>query len=184
MRRFIALVDRFSDASGRAIAWLTLLMVVVTFLVVVLRYLFDLGWIWLQESVTWMHAAVLMLGAAYTLRHEEHVRVDVFYRKRDARGRAWVDIFGAVFFLIPMCVFLLWSSFVYVGDSWGMQEASREAGGLPYPLVPLMKTLIPLAALLLIVQGLADLVRNIGVVRGWALPKQDGPTSAGSGDVL
>ena len=179
MRRLVEFVDSLSDATGRAVAWLTLLMVLVTFLVVVLRYLFDLGWIWLQESVTWMHAAVLMLGAAYTLRHEEHVRVDVFYRKRDALGRAWVDVFGGVFFLLPMCIFLLWSSFVYVSDSWSMQEASREAGGLPYPLVPLMKTLIPVAALLLVLQGLADLVRNIAILRGWTLPERQAPTTHG-----
>jgi len=184
MRRLIELADAFSDVCGRAIAWLTILMVLVTFLVVVLRYWFDLGWIWLQESVTWMHAAVLMLGAAYTLRHEEHVRVDVFYRRRDAGGRAWVDIFGGLCFLLPMCVFLLWSSLDYVSASWQLQETSREAGGLPYPLVPLMKTLIPIAALLLIMQGLADLARNIAVLRGRPLPERQSAASGSQGDTL
>jgi len=184
MRRLVSLADAFSDLSGRAIAWLTLLMVVVTFLVVVLRYLFDLGWIWLQESVTWMHAAVLMLGAAYTLRHEEHVRVDVFYRNRDARGRAWVDIFGSLCFLLPMCTFLLWSSLDYVSASWQLRETSQEAGGLQYPLVPLMKTLIPIAALLLIMQGLADLTRNVVMLLGRPLPPRESAGSASHGDTL
>jgi TRAP-type mannitol/chloroaromatic compound transport system permease small subunit len=172
MQRWVEAIDSFSDVSGRVIAWLTLFMVLVTLLVVVLRYLFDFGWIWLQESVTWMHAAVLMLGAAYTLRHEEHVRVDVFYRRRGVRGQAWVDIFGALLFLLPMCGFLLWASLDYVSASWALKETSREAGGLPYPLVPLMKTLIPAASGLLLLQGLADLVRNVAVLRGRALPRR------------
>ncbi len=172
MHKWVEAIDSFSDLSGRVVAWLTLFMVLVTLLVVVLRYLFDFGWIWLQESVTWMHAAVLMLGAAYTLRHEEHVRVDIFYRRRSERGQAWVDIFGALFFLLPMCGFLLWASLDYVGASWVLQETSREAGGLPYPFVPLMKSLIPIAATLLLLQGLADLIRNIAVLRGQALPRR------------
>ena len=181
MQRWVQVVDSFSDLCGRAIAWLTVGMVIVTLVVVVLRYLFDLGWIWLQETVTWMHAAVLMLGAAYTLRHEEHVRVDVFYRRRSPQGKAWVDILGAVFFLLPMCGFLLWTSLDYVSASWALRETSREAGGLPYPFVPLMKTLIPAAALLLLLQGLADLVRNVAVVRGRQPPRV--PTDIGSGPV-
>ena len=184
MRRFVEFIDALSDFSGRAVAWLTLLMVLVTFLVVVLRYWFDLGWIWLQEGVTWMHAAVFLLGGAYTLRHEEHVRVDVFYRKRDARGRAWVDVFGALCFLLPMCLFLLWSSLDYVGASWQLNEASREAGGLPYPLVPLMKSLMPLAMLFLTVQGVADLVRNVAILRGRPLPPRDLVTSASHPEIL
>ena len=86
------LLDRLSRITGTVTAWLTLAMVVVTTIIVILRFVFDAGFIWLQESVTWMHAAVFMLGASYTLLHEEHVRVDIFYRSMSARRRAWVDI--------------------------------------------------------------------------------------------
>ena len=133
-----SLLDRISAVTGRVTAWLTLFMVVVTFIVVVMRYLFDAGFIWVQESVVWMHAVVFMLGAAYTLRDEEHVRVDVFYRTMSARKRAWVDIVGVVIFLLPLCVFLAWNSWDFVAQSWSIRESSREPGGLPYPFLPLL----------------------------------------------
>ena len=98
------LFDRVSDVTGKVTAWLTLLMVVVTVIVVIMRYVFDAGLIWLQESVIWMHAAVFMVGAAYTLLEEEHVRVDIFYRKMNPRRRAIVDLVGAIVFLLPLCV--------------------------------------------------------------------------------
>ena len=84
------LFDRISDITGRLIAWFTLAMVLVTVVIVVMRYVFDAGFIWMQESVTWMHAAVFMVGAAYTLLHDEHVRVDIFYSKMSDRRRAIV----------------------------------------------------------------------------------------------
>jgi TRAP-type mannitol/chloroaromatic compound transport system permease small subunit len=142
------LLDRINVVTGKAAAWLTLFMVVVTFVVVVMRYVFDAGLIWLQESVIWMHAAVFMLGAAYTLRAEEHVRVDIFYRTMSERRRAWVDLLGVVIFLLPLCVFLAWKSVDFVAQSWSLREASRESGGLPYPFVPLLKSVLLLIGLL------------------------------------
>ena len=133
-------------------------MVLVTFVIVLLRYVFDLGWIWMQESVLWMHAAVFMLAAAYTLNRDEHVRVDIFYRGFDERRKALVDVLGTLLFLLPMTVFLIVTSFDYVMDSWSRHEGSREAGGLPFPAVPLLKSMIPLAAALLILQGIANLI--------------------------
>lgn len=137
-------------------------MVGVTFIIVTLRYAFDLGWIWMQEGVLWLHAAVFMLAAAYTLSRDEHVRVDIFYRKLDDRGRAWVDIFGTLLLLLPMMIFLIVTSLDYVVVSWSIHEGSREAGGLPYPFVPMLKSLIPITAGLVILQGIANLLANIG----------------------
>ena len=159
-------LKRVSDWTGRSIAWVTLPMVAVQFVVVALRYVFDLGWIWMQESVLWMHASVFMLAAAYTLHHDEHVRVDIFYRKLSRRGRAWVDIGGTLFLLMPMMVFLIVTSWEYVSDSWSIQERSREAGGLGYPFVPLLKSLIPLTAGLMLLQGAAGLLSGLGVFLG------------------
>jgi TRAP-type mannitol/chloroaromatic compound transport system permease small subunit len=104
-----SLLDRISSITGKAAAWLTLFMVIVTFVVVIMRYVFDAGLIWVQESVVWMHAVVFMLGAAYTLRAEEHVRVDIFYRTMSERRRAWVDLIGVIVFLLPLCAFLAWA---------------------------------------------------------------------------
>lgn len=155
--------ERVVEWSGRALAWLTLAMVLVTFAIVVLRW-FGIGWIAMQESVTWMHGIVFMLGSAYALKHDAHVRVDVFYRDFSARTRAWIDLSGTVVLLAPLCAFILWSSWGYVGDSWAIKESSREAGGLPG--LYLLKTVIPLAAALLLVQGAAAVARCVRTLRG------------------
>ena len=158
-------IDRFSRLLGHVTAWLTLAMVVVTFGVVVLRYALDLGFIWLQESVTWMHAAVFMLGAAYTLQMNEHVRVDVFYREFGPRRRALVDLTGVVLFLLPMTAFLAWSAWDFVAASWSLREHSRESGGLPYPLIPLMKSILVVMPLTLALQGLSIALRALVTLR-------------------
>lgn len=159
-------LEAFSESTGNAIAWLTLLMVLVTFVVVVLRYAFDLGWIAMQESVTWMHAAVFMLGSAYTLKRDEHVRVDIFYRKLSGNRQALVDLIGTLIFLLPMALFLTVASWDYVSTSWTIREGSREAGGLPFPFVPILKSLIPATAVMLIGQGLADAIGAVLTLTG------------------
>ena len=160
------MLDKVSTTLGRAVSWLTLFMVLVTFIVVVMRYVFDAGFIWVQESVVWMHAIVFMLGAAYTLHDEEHVRVDVFYRNMSARRRAWVDLVGVVIFLLPLCIFLAWNSWDFVAQSWRIGEASREPGGLPYPLLPLLKCALLLMPVTLALQGLSLLLKSVRTLRG------------------
>ena len=140
-------------------------MVLVTFVVVVLRYIFDAGLIWLQESVVWMHGFVFMVGAAYTLQQEEHVRVDIFYRAMSPKRRAWVDLVGVTFFLLPLCALLGWKAFDYVAVSWQLQEASRESGGLPYPLIPLLKSILVVMPITVGLQGIALLSRCVRVLR-------------------
>ncbi len=140
-------------------------MVLVTFVVVVLRYVFDAGLIWLQESVVWMHAFVFMMGAAYTLQQEEHVRVDIFYREMSAKRRALTDLIGVIIFLLPLCVFLGWKAFDFVAVSWRLQEASRESGGLPYPLIPLLKSILVAMPVTVALQGMALAGRCIQTLR-------------------
>ena len=158
-------LDRCSAALGKTAAWLTLFMVVITFVVVVLRYVFDVGYIWVQESIIWMHAVVFMLGAAYTLQEEEHVRVDVFYRSMSARRRAWVDLLGVLLFLLPLCLFLAWNSVDFVLQSWRIGEGSREPGGLPFPFFPMLKTVILLMPVTVALQGLSLLLRSLRTLR-------------------
>lgn len=150
---------------GRAAAWLTVFMVLVTAAVVLMRYVFDAGQIWLQESVVWMHAVVFMLGAASTLRAEQHVRVDVFYRAMPRRRKALVDLVGVVVFLLPVCVFLGWTSIDFVAQSWSVHEASREPGGLPYPFIPLLKSVLLLMPVTVALQGLSMLLRSLRTLR-------------------
>lgn len=162
---FSTTIDRISQATGRAAAWLTLAMVIVSFVIVIIRYAFDSGFIWLQESLTWMHAAVFMLGAAYTLQRDEHVRVDIFYRDMSRKGRALIDLLGVTFFIFPLCGFFVFMGFGYVSDSWGIHEVSRNAGGLPYPFVPLLKTALILMPIAVALQGLAMMLRSICELR-------------------
>ena len=136
---------------GRSVSWLTLLMVLLTFGIVLLRYGMNQGWIWLQESVTYLHALVFMVAIAWTFQTDGHVRVDIFYRERSERHKAWVNLLGTVIFLAPFCIFLIVIGWDYVAASWATMEGSREAGGLP--LVYLLKSLILLMPALLLIQG-------------------------------
>lgn len=164
MKNLIRILESLAEVTGRVIAWGTLLMVLVTFAVVVLRYALDTGWIAMQESITYLHSLVFMLGAAYTLRHQGHVRVDIFYQKFSERGRAWVNLLGTLLLLFPMMSFIVWISWEYVAESWKVMEGSREAGGLPG--VFLLKTLLLLMPVAMMLQGLALLLRSLQIIRG------------------
>jgi len=157
-------IEAFIDWSGRTVSWLSLLLVIVTFIVVVLRYAFDSGSIALQETTTYLHATVFLVGMAYTLQQDAHVRVDIFYAGFSKEGKAWVDLFGALFLLLPFMVFLSWISWIYIADSWSVLEGSREAGGLPG--VFLLKSLILVMTFLLSLQTLTQVARNIEIILG------------------
>jgi TRAP-type mannitol/chloroaromatic compound transport system permease small subunit len=133
---FVRFVDRLNDVIGRGVAWLTLAMVLITFVVVILRYIYAIGWVWMQESYVWLHGIVFMMAAGYTLLHNGHVRVDIIYRSAS--------------FLV---------SFDYVAGSWLRLEESREAGGLPGLF--LLKSVIPAFCVLLGLQGLALAGRSL-----------------------
>lgn len=158
-------LDQFSITTGRAIAWLTLLMVLVTVAIVVLRYVLGTGAIWLQESLTWMHGTVFMLGSAYTLQGDGHVRVDVFYRDMSGRRKAWVNLLGVLLFLFPLCALFFYESFNYVAAAWRFAEISRNAGGLPYPAIPLLKSILLLMPATIALQGLSMLLNSIMIIR-------------------
>ncbi|MGB5834093.1 MAG: TRAP transporter small permease subunit [Thiohalocapsa sp.] len=189
--KLVGVLERANAWIGNGVSWLSLAMVLVTFLVVVLRYAFDAGSIAMQESVTYMHATLFMIGAAYTLQLNGHVRVDIFYQRFSRRGRAWVDLLGTLLLLIPVCLFILTSSWHYVTESWSIHEGSREAGGIP--AVYLLKTLLVVMPLLLLTQGVVWLLRNglllLGVERALPAPaaqvvsaKLDDAEGNGGGD--
>jgi TRAP-type mannitol/chloroaromatic compound transport system permease small subunit len=151
--RLASAADRAVCGLGRAVSWLSLAMVLTTVVVVVLRKFFDLGFIWMQESVTWMHAALFMLAAGYTLSLDEHVRVDIFYRRLSPLGQAWVDTIGVALLLVPTCLVIIIYGWDYVAVSWSIGEGSPEAGGLAG--LYLLKTLLIVTPALLLVEGLA-----------------------------
>jgi TRAP-type mannitol/chloroaromatic compound transport system permease small subunit len=155
-------IDRFNAAIGRSVAWLCVFVVTVQFTVVVLRYLFGLGSIWLSESIVYGHAVLFMLAAAWTLREGGHVRVDVFYAEASPRRRALIDFCGSVILLLPFMAVLFWFAAPYVARSWAILETSRETSGIPG--VFLLKTLIPLFALLMALQGIAQAIRALDLL--------------------
>lgn len=158
----IGIIDKCTLCLGRTISWLVIAMMLTTCTVVLLRYGFGIGSIALQESVIYMHATVFLLCAGYTLKNNAQVRVDICYQRFARSQRAWVDALGSVVLLIPFCVFLLFVSGHFVSSSWRILEVSSEPGGIP--AVFLLKSLIPIAAITLAVQGLAEALRNLLVL--------------------
>lgn len=160
----IRILDNLSQRTGQFLAWLILAMMLITCLVVVIRYGFNGGSIALQESVTYLHGCVFLLGMAYTLKDNGHVRVDIFYRRFTRQQQAWVNSIGALVFTLPFALLIAGVSLGFVGKSWEILEKSPEAGGIP--AIFILKTLIPLGALLLALQGLTEVLRNMPVLMG------------------
>jgi TRAP-type mannitol/chloroaromatic compound transport system permease small subunit len=150
-------IDALNDLIGRGVSWLTLFMALVMFVTVVLRYAFNMGWIWVQESVVFMHGFVFMLAGGYTLLAEEHVRIDIFYRPMSERKKAIVNMIGIVFLLFPTCFVIFYYGYPYVSDSWSVFEDSMEAGGLPGVFI--LKSAILAFPVLVGLQGVAKFIR-------------------------
>jgi len=159
----IRIINFINKLIGETVSWLTLFMVLITFLVVVLRYGFNIGFIWMQESVRFMYAAVFLLCAGYTLLKNKHVRVDVLYLNLSERSKAIVDLLGSVFLLLPVCFVIFYYSWSYVINSWQQMEGSIEERGLH--LVFIMKTFIWLFAILVSMQSLATIINSFIILK-------------------
>jgi TRAP-type mannitol/chloroaromatic compound transport system permease small subunit len=157
MLRLAAWIDALNEALGRAVAWLVLIMALVQFATVLTRYVYGVGSIWLQESVIYLHATLFLLAMGYALRHDAHVRVDVWYRGASARAKAIVDLVGAVVFLLPFTALVFTEALPYVMRSWRILEGSRETGGIA--AVYLLKSLILVFAVTLGLQGVSLALR-------------------------
>ena len=139
-------------------------MVIVTFVVVILRYLFNLGWIWMQESITYLHGSLFIIACGYTLLKDEHVRVDIFYRPSSTRIKAIINLLGVIFLLFPLSVLIIYYGFPYVVNSWLILEDSAETGGIP--AVFLLKTLVILFPILVFLQGISQALRSLLILMG------------------
>jgi TRAP-type mannitol/chloroaromatic compound transport system permease small subunit len=159
MQTLVDRIDRLTTVVGRVVAWLALAIVLLQFALVLARYLFGLGSIWLSETVIYAHATLFMLAAAWTLSCGGHVRVDVFYAEASPRARAMIDLAGSVLLLLPFSAVLVWLGVPYAARSWAILERSQEASGLP--LVFALKTLIPMFALLMALQGVVQAIRAL-----------------------
>lgn len=157
MFRFLSWIDRLNQAAGHLAGWFLLAMVLIQLLVVLLRYVFNIGFLWMQESVLYLHVGLALLTAGFALLHNAHVRVDIFYKEVPVRMRAAVDMVGAIIFLLPLCFVVFWESLPFVTASWTVLEGSSQPSGLPG--VFLLKTAILGFAALLGLQGVACAIR-------------------------
>lgn len=164
LRRLGTWIDSLTALSGRLVAWLSLALAVVVCVLVVARYLFQTGAPAMQEAALYLHAALFMLGAAFALQGDDHVRVDILYRRWSPRTRAWIDCIGTLVFLFPVCVLLLVLSWDYVAASWTVRETSSDPGGLPWVYV--LKTLLLIMPAMLLLQGLAEVIKRLPVALG------------------
>jgi len=169
---FSRAIDQLNEYFGRGAAWSAFAMVLLQFTVVIMRYVFGIGSILMQEGVIYLHAALFLCGAGYTLLHGGHVRVDIFYRTASRRHKALVDLLGVIFFLFPVCVIIAWAALPYVGQSWGTWEGSKETSGIP--AVFALKSLILLFVALVALQGISLALRSFLTLSGHA-PDEEQP---------
>ena len=169
-------IDAFNRSVGKLVAWSAFAMVVIQFAIVVVSYVFSAGSIWYQESVIYLHAALFLLAAAYTLQEDGHVRVDVFFRGASKQRQAMTDLLGHILFLLPVMALILYVSYPYVQRAWAVFEGSKETSGIQ--AVYLLKSLIIAFAVMLALQGLSGIIKSVHRLiggDGWAAP--DAPTS-------
>lgn len=174
--RFVTAQNRFQQNVGHVIAWGMIVLVILASAVVILRYGFDTGSIALQEAVMYTHAILFMMGMAYTLLQDQHVRVDVFYTRFSLVQKAWVNLLGSLLLALPMLIFILIVGWDYVAASWDIHERSAEAGGLAY--LYLLKSLILIMALLLSLQFISLFIASILRIVEPKAPVHCGPEPA------
>lgn len=154
MAKMIAICDWLTEYTGKFISWATLAMLLFVIIVVVMRYFFSIGITWLQDLALYLHGAVITLGVGYTLKHNGHVRVDVFYRHFSHKTQHCIDLIGNFIFLLPLLLVIAWWCWGYVTFSWQVAESSVEAGGLGF--VYIQKSLLIVFVVSLAIQWLAD----------------------------
>ncbi len=164
MRALADLIDRINKSVGRTVMWFALIIVLIQFIIVLMRYVFGVGSIFAQESITYLHGFLFMLAAAFTLLVDGHVRVDIFYRDAHPRKKAMINLFGACVLLIPVCILIFWTSFPYVAASWAALEGSPETSGIKGRYI--QKTAILVFAVMMALQGLSIAIRSLLALGG------------------
>lgn len=163
MQKFVDLIDRTNDMIGKAMGWVMAALVALVTFDVVSRYLFNTGWVVVQELEWWLFSIIFLMAAGYTFLYRDHVRVDIIYSRLPNKWKHAVDIFGALFFLFPMCALVIISSYRFIAASWRLGEVSPDPGGLP--ALYLLKAVIPLGFFFLALQGVSELYKSIQKIR-------------------
>jgi len=156
---YIKIVDGINEVIGKGASWLTLILVLIVCFDVFARYLLGQSSVGVQELEWHIFAVIFLAAAAFTLKYDEHVRVDVIYTRFGERTKAWVNLIGTILFLIPLCLVVIWSSHNFIINSFLMNETSPDAGGLPARY--LLKALIPVSFFLLLLEGFSLMFKSI-----------------------
>ena len=168
----IEFIDSVNEFIGKSVSWLSFLLVLLVTIDVVMRYGFNISFVSLEEMEWHLYALIFLLGAGYTLRHNGHVRVDVIYQRLPKRIRAFINVIGVLFFLFPGCYLVIKTSIPFVHSSWLMHEGSADPGGLPGRYI--LKAVVPIAFVLLAIQGFSMLLKNICIFLGLDLKREEG----------
>jgi TRAP-type mannitol/chloroaromatic compound transport system permease small subunit len=164
------LIDSMNEWVGRGVAWVTLLVVLVVFVDVVMRYLFRTSFVFTQEMEWHLFAFIFLMGAGYTLLYDGHVRVDIIYQRLGPKGKAWINFIGVVFFLIPGCIMIIDTSTHFAYTSWQVLEGSPDPGGVPFRF--LVKSTIPVGFGLVLLQGISLGIKSFYGILGKEIGKE------------
>jgi TRAP-type mannitol/chloroaromatic compound transport system permease small subunit len=162
--KLAGLIDWINEWIGRGVAWVTAGLVVIVFVDVVMRYAFNTSFVFTQELEWHVFAFIFLIGAGYTLLHDGHVRVDIIYQRLDQKGRAWVNLIGTIFFLLPGCLMIIDTSWQFVANSFNVMEGSPDPGGIPLRFV--IKSAIPIGFCLIALQGVSLGIRSLVILLG------------------
>ena len=171
LKTFIRLIDGLNEWIGRGVAWVTLVLVLVIFVDVVMRYLFNKSFVFTQELEWHLFGFIFLIGAGYTLLHDGHVRVDIIYQRLGFKGQAWINLAGVIVFLIPGCLMIIITSFKFVLTSFLILEGSPDPGGIPFRFI--VKGFIPAGFSLLLLQGISLGVHSLLQILGVETPKEE-----------
>jgi len=163
-KKIVTWIERLSVKSGKWISWATTALVILICIDVLQRYLFNYSKNWILELEWHLFALIFLIGAAYTLKEDKHVRVDLFYAQFSKKKKAWIDLIGSIFFLIPWCFLVIVKSFDYALNSFSFREGSANPGGLP--ALYIIKFCIVLGFILLMLQGIAICLKSILTISG------------------
>lgn len=168
--RLINAINRLNEAIGRGVSWVSLIMVLVVTTDVIMRYAFKKSFVFVQELEWHLFGVLFLIGAGYTLLHDAHVRVDIFYQRLNEKQKAWVDLLGTLFFLLPGCYLVISTSWQFLVNSWVIREGSPDPGGVPARY--LLKAMIPLGFSLIALQGVSLGLQSLLAVLGYSVKEE------------
>lgn len=171
LKSLSGMIDRLNQTIGIFVSWISLLLVAVVFVDVIMRYLFNISFVFTQELEWHLFAFIFLIGSGFTLFHDGHVRVDIFYQRLTTRGQAWVNFLGVIFFLIPGCILIIVTSLPWIWESIKVWECSPDPGGIPLRFI--LKSCVPIGFVLLLLQGFSLGIKSLLVLKGLITPAEE-----------